>query len=116
MGGALANAFGSADRVYVSVTTTKGSPGQPELGPVVGEQMLAWLRGIDGFEGLLMLDDDGSGTTLTLTFWRDSDVADRHWAARMQFRDRVTAAVNVNVEGTVDYDVSFVHLGPASRK
>jgi hypothetical protein len=78
--------------------------------------MLAWLRGIDGFEGLLMLDDDESGTTPTLTFWRDSDVADRHWAARMQFRDRVTAAVNVNVEETVDYDVSFVHLGPARRK
>ena len=93
--------------MYVSVTTTKGSPGQPELGPVVGEQMLAWLRGIDGFEGLLMLDDDGSGTTLTLTFWRDRGVADRHWAARMQFRDRVTAAVNVNVEETVDYDVSL---------
>jgi heme-degrading monooxygenase HmoA len=145
MGGTLAKAFGSGraswcrgatagvvtlslgrwacpgstetgDRVYVSVTTTKGLPGQPELGPVVAEQMLAWLRGIDGFEGLLMLDDDGSGTTLTLTFWRDRDVADRHWATRMQFRDRVTAAVNVNVEETVDYDVSFVQLGPAWRK
>jgi hypothetical protein len=26
--------------------------------------------------------------------------------------DRVTAAVSVNVEDTVDYEVSFVHLGP----
>jgi hypothetical protein len=30
----------------------------------------------------------------------------------MAFRDRVTAAVDVSVEETVDYEVSFVHLGP----
>jgi hypothetical protein len=39
-------------------------------------------------------------------------VAERHRTARMEFRDRVTSAVNVTVEETLDYDVSFVHLGP----
>jgi hypothetical protein len=53
-----------------------------------------------------------AGATLTLTFWRDRDVAERHRTARMEFRDRVTSAVNVTVEETLDYDVSFVHLGP----
>lgn len=39
-------------------------------------------------------------------------MADRHRPARMRFRDRVTAAVNVQVEETVDYEVTFAHLGP----
>jgi hypothetical protein len=99
--------------LYVSVTRTKGSPDQPlEIATLAGEQMLRWLRDIDGFDGLLMLTNEAAGTTLAITFWRDRDVAERHRATRMEFRDRVTAAVNVNVEETVDYEVSFVHLGP----
>lgn len=34
-------------------------------------------------------------------------MAERHRVARMDFRDRVTAAANVT-----DFDVSFVELGP----
>lgn len=99
--------------MYVSVTTTKDPSDQPEeLATMVGEEMLRWLRDIDGFDGLLMLTNETGETTLTLTFWKDRDVADRHRTARMEFRDRITAAVNVNVEETIDYDVSFAHLGP----
>jgi hypothetical protein len=98
--------------VYVSVTRTKGaSERQSELATMAGEAMLRWLRDIDGFDGLLMITNEGAGTTLTLTFWKDKDVAERHRAARMRFRDSITAAVNVKVEETVGYDVSFVHLG-----
>jgi hypothetical protein len=99
--------------VYVSVTRTRGTPDQPlETATIAGEEMLPWLREIDGFDGLLMLTNEAAATTLAITFWRDRDVAERHRAARMAFRDRVTAAVNVNVEETADFDVSFVHLGP----
>jgi hypothetical protein len=99
--------------VYVSVTRTKGSPDQPlEVATIAGEEMLPWLSQIDGFDGLLMLTDEPAGCTLTITFWADRDVAERHRAARMEFRDRVTAAAEVQVEETVGYEVSFVHLGP----
>ena len=98
--------------MYVSVTRTKGPPGQPvDVATMAGEEMLRWLRDIDGFDGLLMLSNEASATTLALTFWKDRAVADRHRVARMEFRDRVTAAVNVTVEETVGYDVTFVHLG-----
>jgi heme-degrading monooxygenase HmoA len=98
--------------VHVSVTRTTASPDQPlEVATIAGEEMLPWLQGIQGFEGLLMLSNE-DGTTLVLTFWESQEVADRHRAARMQFRDRVTAAVNVQVEETVGYEVTFAHLGP----
>jgi hypothetical protein len=101
------------DRVHVSVTRTKGSPDQPlEIATMAGEEMLPWLSQIEGFDGLLMLTNEETATTLVLAFWRDRQVAERHRAARMAFRDRVTAAVEVAVEETSDFEVSFVHLGP----
>lgn len=99
--------------MHVTVTRTQGSPDQPlEVATIVGEEMLPWLREIDGFDGLLMLSDEEAGATLVITFWANRDVAERHRAARMEFRDRVTAAVNVDVEETRDYEVSFAHVGP----
>jgi heme-degrading monooxygenase HmoA len=99
--------------VYVSVTRTKGSAGQPlEVATMAGEEMVSWLRQIDGFDGLLMLSNEDDATTLVITFWEDREVAERHRAARMRFRDRVTAAVRVTVEETAEYEVSFADLGP----
>jgi heme-degrading monooxygenase HmoA len=99
--------------VYVTVTRTKGQPGQPlEVATIAGEEMLPWLRQIDGFDGLLMLSNEADATTLVITFWKDQEVAERHRAARMRFRDGVTAAAHVTVEEVVDYEVSFAHVGP----
>jgi heme-degrading monooxygenase HmoA len=97
--------------VHVTVTRTKAPPDQPiEIATIAGEEMLPWLRQIQGFEGLLMLSNDEEGITLTLSFWESREVADEHWAARAEFRDRVTSAVDVKIEETVDYEVTFAHL------
>jgi heme-degrading monooxygenase HmoA len=102
--------------VHVSVTRTKGSPDQPtEIAAIAGEEMLRWLQQIQGFEGLLVLSNGPDGTTLVLTFWESREVADRHRAARMRLRDRVTATVDVQVEETVDYEVMLAHLGSDDR-
>jgi hypothetical protein len=97
--------------VHVTVTRTKAPPGQPlEIATIAGEEMLPWLRQIQGFEGLVMLSNEADGVTLTLSFWESSDVAEQHRAARREFRDRVTSAVNVQVEEVVEYEVTFAHL------
>jgi hypothetical protein len=97
--------------VHVSVTRTKGSPDQPiELATFAGEAMLPWLRQIQGFEGLLMLSNQAEGTTLVLSFWASREVAEEHQEARMQVRDRVTSTVEVQVEESVGYEVTFAHI------
>ena len=99
--------------MHVTVTRTKGSPGQPlEVATIAGEEMLPWLSQIEGFEGLLMLSNEDEATTLVLSFWTDKEVAERHRVSRTSFRERVTAAVDVTVEDTTDYEVTFAHLGP----
>jgi hypothetical protein len=96
--------------VYVSLTRVSTS-GQP-IGnaTIIAQEMIRWFRATDGFQGLLFLSKEG--TTLALTFWDDREVADRHRASRMQFRDRVTEVAGVQVEETLDYEVTFAHLGP----
>ena len=96
--------------MYVSLTRVKTADQPIENATIVGEEMLHWFREMEGFEGLLMLSKEG--TTLGLTFWESREVAERHRVARMQFRDRMTSAAGVQVEETVDYDVTFAHLGP----
>jgi hypothetical protein len=99
--------------VYVSLTRTKGPPGQPlDVATMAGEEMLPWLREIDGFDSLVMLSSEADQTTLVLTFWSDRDVAERHRAARTRLREGVTAAAEVTIEETAGYEVTFVDLGP----
>jgi hypothetical protein len=97
--------------MHVTVTTTKGSPDQPlEIARIAGEEMLPWLREIEGFGGLLILSDPG-GRTLAVTFWESRELADQHLAARAEFRDRITSTVEVQVEDVSDYEVMFADLG-----
>ena len=96
--------------MYVSLTRVSTS-GQPTgNATIIAQEMIRWFRATDGFQGLLFLSKEG--TTLALTFWDDRAVAELHRASRMQFRDRVTEVAGVQVEETLDYEVTFAHLGP----
>ena len=85
---------------------------------MVGESMAPWLRGLDGYEGLLMLSNEETGTTHVITFWVDEEAAERSRIARLQLRDRITATVSVEVQETQPYAVTFADLtglGPAPQ-
>lgn len=96
--------------MYVSLTRVSTGDQPIENAAIVAQEMVRWFRETEGFEGLLFLSKEG--TTLGLTFWESRDVAERHRVSRMQFRDRMTAAARVEVEETVDYEVTFADLGP----
>ena len=100
--------------MYVYLTRVKTAEQPIENASIVAEEMLTWLREIEGFEGLLMLSR--KGTTLGLTFWQSREVAERHRVARMQFIERVTAVADVEVEEMVDFEVAFAHLRPAAME
>ncbi len=76
-----------------------------ENATIVAEEMYRWLRETEGFEGLLFLSREG--TTLGLTFWDSREIAERHQASRMQFRDRMLSTAGVEIGETVDYEVAF---------
>jgi hypothetical protein len=94
----------------VHVTITQVSTGdQPiENATIVAEEMYRWLQDMDGFEGFLMLSRPG--TTLSVTFWQNSEVAEKSRLPRDEFRSRITAVVGVDVEEVADYQVMFGRL------
>jgi hypothetical protein len=96
--------------VYVSFTRVTTSDQPIENATIVGEEMVRWLREIEGFAGMLMLSREG--TTVGLTFWESREAAERHRVARMQFIERMTSTADVQVEEISDYDLTFAHLEP----
>ncbi|TMK28016.1 MAG: hypothetical protein E6G64_10850 [Actinobacteria bacterium] len=96
--------------MYASLTRVSTSDQPIENATIIAEEMLSWLREIDGFEGLLMLSREG--TTLGLTFWESATVAEKHRVVRMQFLDRMTSVAKVQIEEIVDFEVTLAHFGP----
>ncbi len=96
--------------MYVALTSASTGDQPSENATIVAEEMYRWLRETEGFEGLLFLSREG--TTLGLTFWESREIAERHQASRMQFRDRMLSTAGVEIGETVDYEVTFARLGP----
>ncbi len=95
--------------MHVSITRVSTADQPTGNATIVAEEMLTWLREIEGFEGLLMLSREG--TTLGLTFWESREVAEEHRVVRAEFRERITATVDVQVEDVSDYELTFADLG-----
>ncbi len=76
---------------------------------IVGEEMLRWLRDLEGFVGLTMLSRPG--TTLAVSFWESAEVAARHSVVRGEFRQRITDVAGVQLEDVEEFEVTFAHVG-----
>ena len=102
--------------MYAALTRAQGPPEEStEVATMVGEEMYRWLRDVDGFEGLLVLDDRDVGKTYVLALWENRDVAERNRVARANLRDRVAATVGVEILDTEGFEVAFgvvPRLGP----
>lgn len=81
---------------------------------IVAEEMLGWLRDMDGFRGLLTLSREG--TTLGITFWESRERSDQHLPTRMEFLGRMTSMADVRVEESDDYELTFAYLDPGAAE
>lgn len=95
--------------MYVSVTTVRTSDQPLENATIVAEEMVRWLRDIGGFEGFLMISQEGR--TVGLTFWESREVAERHRVPRRQFIERIASVAGVQIEESSDFEVTFADLG-----
>jgi hypothetical protein len=93
------------------VTLTRVSTGDEPISnaTMVGEEMHRWLRDLDGYEGFLMLSQEG--TTYGLTFWESTEAAERYGTLRTEFRERIVGVAGVDIQEVVDLEVTFAHLG-----
>src|SRR5687768_13535960 len=96
--------------VYVTMNRVKTSDEPIENASIVADGLQEWLTDVEGFEGLLMLSREG--TSVGLTFWESREVAERYRPLRMQFLDRVLSAAGVELEESLDFEVTFARLTP----
>ena len=94
--------------MYAALTRAQGPPEEStEVATMVGEEMYRWLRDVEGFEGLLVLDNHEVGKTYVLALWASREVAELNRVARANLRDRVAATVGVEILDTEGFDVAF---------
>jgi hypothetical protein len=93
------------------VTIVRVGTGEQDISTatIVGEEMLGWLRDLDGFVGSMMLSR--RGTTLSLTFWESADAAERQRAVRTEFRERISDVAGVEIQEVEELEVTFANLG-----
>ena len=94
--------------MFASMSTIRGD--HPELeatAKIVGDTMLTWLREFDGYAGLMILTNQGSGLAQVITFWESEEAAERSKLARLKMRDQMTATVQMEVTSTEPYAVAF---------
>jgi hypothetical protein len=97
--------------VFVSVTTVD-SKGRPiEEATLVGQEMEGWLRQVEGFEGMMILHRDG--TTIGITFWESAEAAERQRTLRVEFLERITSVVEVDIRDISEFQLAFARLSPA---
>ena len=96
--------------MYVTMNRVRTSSEPVEGAGIVGEGIEEWLRDVEGFEGMLMLSREG--LSVGLTFWESREIADRYRQLRMEFLDRVLSVAGVELEESLDFDVTFAHLSP----
>jgi hypothetical protein len=96
--------------VHVRFTRVNTADQPIERATIVAEEMLGWLRDMDGFRGLVTLSREG--TTLGITFWETKEQSDQHLPTRMEFLGRMTSMAAVEVEESTDYELTFSYLRP----
>jgi heme-degrading monooxygenase HmoA len=86
------------DIMYARITTFLGTPDRldDDLADA-RDNVLPQLEGIDGFRGLLILNDRASGRSIAVTFWESED----HLRASEADATRLRHDTPVNVDSTV---------------
>jgi hypothetical protein len=100
-------------RVHVTLTRATTSDQPIQNAAVVAEEMVRWLRDIDGFEGMLMVSREGE--SIGLVFWASKEVALRNQTIRKQFRERMLSVAGVKLEESVDYELMFAAIADRVR-
>ena len=100
------------EAVHVRFTRINTADQPIDRATIVAEEMLGWLRDMEGFRGLVTLSREG--TTLGITFWESRELSDRHLPTRMEFLGRMTSMADVQIEESDDYDVTFAYLAPGA--
>src|SRR2546421_12897576 len=87
--------------------------GMSDYARIAREAIEGWLRGYDGYRGLLVFTDEDGQRARIITLWETpaAEVASRQ--GRSAMRDQVAAGAGMVVEGGELYEVPVCEVLPA---
>ena len=97
--------------MIAAMATLSGSAeGMAEIARLAKETMDEWLRGYDGYRGVIVFTDEDNGRARVVTFWADADAELRARQSRGAMRDQVAVAAGMEVEGMELYEVPTLEV------
>jgi heme-degrading monooxygenase HmoA len=87
----------------------------PEMGNIAlmaQEAIEDWLKGYDGYRGLLVFTDQDGERARIITLWENAQTEEHSREGRGAMRDKVAETAGMAVEGLELYDVPVCELVP----
>ena len=93
--------------VFVSMSTfSANGVNLGDAARLVGESMEGWLRGFEGYAGLLILTNQEEGLARVMTFWESREAVEASARGRDSIRQAMAARLGVTLESVEAYEVS----------
>ena len=81
-----------------------------EIARMAGEGIEGWLRGYEGYRGMVVMTDEEAGRSQVMTFWESPEAELQARAGRAAMRDQIAAMAGMDVVHFGVYDVAVLEL------
>ena len=96
--------------VAAMATVAGPAPGLAELSRMASESVEGWLRGYEGYRGLVVLTDEEGQRSQVITLWETHEAEADARAARGAMRDQIAAMAGMEVVDFGVYEVAVFEL------
>jgi heme-degrading monooxygenase HmoA len=92
---------------------TGSAPDMANIARMARDAIEEWLRGYDGYRGMIVFTDQDGEQARIITFWETSEAEERSRKGRSEMRNSVVATAGMSVAGFELYEVPVCDLVPA---
>jgi hypothetical protein len=95
--------------MYASMSTFSADGiGLADAARLVGESMEGWLRGFEGYAGLLIFTNEELGRARVTTFWESRETLEASASGRANVRDSLAGRLGAKLESVETFEVSRI--------
>jgi heme-degrading monooxygenase HmoA len=96
--------------VAAMATIAGPASGLAEIARMAGESVEGWLRGYEGYRGLVVLADEDGQRSQVVTFWESHEAEAEARQGRAAMRDQIAAMAGMSVVDFGVYEVAVFEL------
>jgi heme-degrading monooxygenase HmoA len=91
---------------------TGKAPEMADIARMAHESVEEWLRGYDGYLGVIVFTDQDGERARIITLWDSPAAEERSRRGRSEMRESVVARAGMSIEGFEVYEVPVCELVP----